>query len=88
MLVVNSHWSIHHIQFLGVCYIADIGKKIVIAFISDDIDIKHTFQQFPAVYVDLDIEREPYLYFDEHEAEFLIQIIEVIAETVEPPCWD
>ncbi len=40
--------------------------------------------QFPAVYVDLDIEREPCLDLDEHELEFPVQIIEVIVETFGP----
>ncbi len=37
--------------------------------------------QFPAVYIDLDVEREPCLYLYKHEAEFLIQVIEVIMQT-------
>jgi len=43
------------------------------AFISYAIGIKYMLHQFPAVYVDLDIEKEPSLYFYKHESEFLIQ---------------
>lgn len=67
-------------QFLGLCHIADISKGIVIALVGDAIGIEHMLRQFPAVYLELDIEREPCLDLDEHEAEFLIQIIEVIME--------
>lgn len=65
-------------QFLCFCHIADIGEGIVIALVGDAAGIEHMFHKFPAVYIGLDIEREPCLYLDEHEAEFLIQIVEVI----------
>ena len=67
-------------QFLCPCHIADIGEGIVVAFIRNTIGIKHMLHQFPAVYVDLDIEWKPCLDFDKHEPEFLIQIVEVMVQ--------
>ena len=46
-----------------------MGEGIIVAFVKD------MLHQFPAVYVDLDIEREPGFDFDKHEAEFFIQVI-------------
>ena len=40
----------------------------------DVIGLEHMLHQFPAVYVDLDIERESCLERDEYAPEFLIQI--------------
>lgn len=39
-----------------------------------------SIRQFLAVYIDLDFERESCLDFDQHESEFLIQIIEIVVE--------
>ena len=38
--------------------------------------------QFPAIYIDLDVEGEPCLDLDKHEPEFFIQIIEVIVQAL------
>ena len=67
-------------QFLCFCHIADIGEGIGIALVGDAVGVEYMLHQFPAVYVDLDIEREPCLYLNEHEAEFPVQIVEVIVE--------
>jgi len=67
-------------QFLCLCRITDAGKGIVITFVGNAIRVKHTPHQFPAIYVDLDIEREPCLYFYKHEPAFLIQIAEAMAQ--------
>ena len=67
-------------QLLCFCHIADIGEGIVIALVGDVVGIEHMLYQFPAVYVDLDIERESCLYLDEHEVKSPVQIVKVIVE--------
>ena len=68
-------------QFLCQCHITDIGEGIVVAFIRNTIGIKHMLHQFPAVYVNLDVEGEPCLDLNKHEPEFLAQVIEIIVQT-------
>ena len=36
-------------QFLGFCHIADVGKGIVVAFVSDAVLVKHMLHQFPPI---------------------------------------
>ena len=69
-------------QFLGFCHIRDVGEGIVIAFIRNAVLFENGLHQFPAVYVDLDIEREPCLDFDKHESEVLILVIEIIVKAL------
>lgn len=49
-------------------------------FIRNTILVKDMLHQFPAVYIDLDVEREPCLYLYKHEAKLFIQIVKVIMQ--------
>ncbi len=47
---------------------------------TNTVRIKHMLHQFPAVYVNLDIDGKPCLYFYKHETVLFIQVKEIVVK--------
>jgi len=59
-------------KFLCLCHIGDVGEGIIITLVRNVAFTQDRLHQFPAVYVDLEVEREPCLYFYKHKPIYLI----------------
>ncbi len=69
-------------KFLCLCHVGDIGEGIVITLVRDVVFAKDGLHPFPAVYADLDVKREPCLYFYKHEPIYLVQVIKIVMKTL------